>query len=518
MPDLTLYYSSIYYIVLFTILSLFYYWKIPSLMEWLTQKTTNPFWKNTEEKSRPLFYFGFISAGLFGVFLNLPQLESIRIILITLLLMIWVFVSLRIIYTKHTEPTTTRASFIFIIGLTAIYAEFVGIGKLPHFWDLPQLISTLPPITRNLIPIPIALLAGAFFHNIISPLVYQITSKTDTNLDDIAFQHLRMPFTLSVVYIGLAQTIEHVRPYPKAEQFINSLLLSILIVIWSIGFWRAFTQTLDDRKQQREKVDKSTQLFPLFNIIGKAFLSVTFLYWFLTAWGIDPTATLASAGIVGIAVAYASQDTLGSLLAGMAILSDVPYRIGDFLVLENGHRGKVTQIGFRSTRLLTPENIEIVIPNSTMASSSITNLTGGSEKFARIDINAGVAYGSDIDQVKKVLLEIGDSLTHVLHEPEPLRPQVHFMQMGASSLDFVLRVWLEDPLMLYPTQDEANTRIYKTFTKLGIEIPYAKQDVYLYPMKGFPKTDTSNVLNELDQISKPIDQIDRIDDPSQDHS
>jgi MscS family membrane protein len=509
MPNLTNYYPIINYTVISAVILLLYIWKIPIFATWLSQRTSNPFWKETEEKFRSISYNAIICAGLFGIFLNLPVGESTRVALITLLLIIWVFLSLRQIYQQYKESSAGRGFFIFIVSIVAIYAEFVGIGKLPHIWDLPQLIQTLPEITRNLIPIPIALLVGIFFHNVISPLIYQFTSKTETTLDDIAFQHLRMPFTLSIVYLGLAQTIEHVQPYPKAEQFINSLLLSIIIGIWSVGFWKAFAQILDDRKQKREDKGQSTQLFPLFNIIGKAFLSVTFIYWFLTAWGIPPYSTLASAGIVGIAVAYASQDTLGSLLAGIAILSDVPYKIGDFLILEDSTRGKVTQIGFRSTRLLTPENIEIIIPNSTMASSCVTNLTGGPAKFARIDINAGVAYGSDIDQVRTVLLEIGSSLKHVVKSPKDLKPQVHFMQMGASSLDFVLRVWLEDPFLLYETQDEANTHIYKTFTKLGIEIPYSKQDVYLYPMKSFPKEKSTDILTKPSEIVDATSDIEK---------
>jgi len=457
-------------------------WKIPTFMGWCSKKTNNQFWKNTEEKLRPVSYNAIICAGLFGCFINLPLTANTIIVLITLLLVMWVLLSLRQIYSRFTEPSAPRAFFVFTIATVAIYAEFVGIGKLPHIWDIPELIEDLPEITKNLIPIPIALLIAIFFHNVLSSLVYQFTSKTETELDDIAFQHLRLPVTIFIVYLGVVRTVSHMQFTENLEKNLKSFFLSIVIGFWCAGFWKAFNQILEDRKKKREQHNKSTQLFPLFNLIGKAFLSITFLYWFLVAWNIPPYSTIASASIVGIAVAYASQDTLGTLLSGIAIISDAPYKIGDFLVLEDQTRGKVTQIGFRSTRLVTPENIEIIIPNSTMASSSVTNLTGGTDKFARIDINAGVAYGSDIDQIRSILLEIGNSLTHVITTDQDLQPQVHFMQMGASSLDFVLRVWLEDPLMLYPTLDEANTHIYKKFMELGIEIPYSKQDVYLYPM------------------------------------
>ena len=185
-----------------------------------------------------------------------------------------------------------------------------------------------------------------------------------------------------------------------------------------------------------------------------------------------------------MAFAYASQDTLASLLAGVAILTDAPYKLGDFLILENEYRGEVTHIGFRSTRLLTPDNVEIIIPNSIMSSSQIINMSGGPTSYARIDCAAGVAYGSDIQKVQEILYDIASQLDNIAEQDENTKPQVHFVSMGASSLDFVLRIWISDPQKFFELQHQANTLIYERFTEAGIEIPYTKQDVYLYNMNS----------------------------------
>ena len=171
-----------------------------------------------------------------------------------------------------------------------------------HIWDIPELIEDLPEITKNLIPIPIALLVAIFFHNVLSSLVYQFTSKTETELDDIAFQHLRLPVTIFIVYLGVVRTVSHMQFTEDLKKNIESFFLSIVIGFWCTGFWKAFNQILEDRKIKREQQNKSTQLFPLFNLIGKAFKHhiPILVSWLL--WNIPPYSTIASASIVGIAL------------------------------------------------------------------------------------------------------------------------------------------------------------------------------------------------------------------------
>ena len=140
---------------------------------------------------------------------------------------------------------------------------------------------------------------------------------------------------------------------------------------------------------------------PLFQNISMVVLVGGAVYFLFLAWQINVTAWLASAGIVGIAVGFAAKDTLANLFAGVFILVDAPYSVGDFVNLDGGERGRVTQIGLRSTRLLTRDDIEIIIPNSVMGNTKIINESGGPHEKERIRIKVGVAYGSDIDVVRR---------------------------------------------------------------------------------------------------------------------
>jgi MscS family membrane protein len=178
-------------------------------------------------------------------------------------------------------------------------------------------------------------------------------------------------------------------------------------------------------------------------------------------------------------VGFAAKDTLANLFSGVFILADAPYKIGDYIVLDSGERGKVTHIGIRSTRLLTRDDVEITIPNAIMGNSRITNESGGPYEKFRIRVAVGAAYGSDIDQVKAILMAVATGEPEVCEDPAP---RVRFRAFGASSLDMELLCWVENPEFRGRVLDALNTTIYKRFRDEGVEIPYSKHDIYIKEM------------------------------------
>ncbi|MFW2368087.1 MAG: mechanosensitive ion channel family protein, partial [Desulforhopalus sp.] len=150
------------------------------------------------------------------------------------------------------------------------------------------------------------------------------------------------------------------------------------------------------------------------------------------------------------------------------------------IVLDRGERGEITNIGLRSTRILTRDDVEVTIPNSIIGNSTIINQSGGPSEKLRIRVKVGVAYGTDIDQVREMLLEIANHEPLICTTPNP---SVRFKLFGASSLDLELRGWVSRPELRGRATDALNTNIYRAFTEAGIEIPYTKQDLYI---KGLP--------------------------------
>ncbi|MEJ2478370.1 MAG: mechanosensitive ion channel family protein [Desulfobacterales bacterium] len=215
---------------------------------------------------------------------------------------------------------------------------------------------------------------------------------------------------------------------------------------------------------------------PLFSNLLVILVVALALYFVFLAWNIDVTAWIASAGILGLAISFAAKDTLANLFSGVFILTDAPFKLGDFIVLDSGERGEVTHIGIRSTRLLTRDDVEITVPNSIMGNAKITNETGGPYERYRIRVKVGVAYGSDIDTVKSVLMDVAASQPEVCKTPAP---RVRFRAFGDSSLDHELLCWVDRPILRGRVTHLLNTAVYKRFIKEGIDIPFPQRDVYI---------------------------------------
>jgi small-conductance mechanosensitive channel len=136
----------------------------------------------------------------------------------------------------------------------------------------------------------------------------------------------------------------------------------------------------------------------------------------------------------------------------------------------------VTHIGIRSTRLLTRDDIEIIVPNSIMGNTKITNEAGGPHEKYRIRIKVGVSYSSDIDNVHRVLVDLAKNHPDVSKHPEP---RVRFRAFGDSSLDHELLCWVDRPVLRGRVSHKLHTEIYKRFIAEGIEIPFPQRDIHI---------------------------------------
>ncbi len=325
-----------------------------------------------------------------------------------------------------------------------------------------------------------------FIASLISWIIFRVlkilTSKTKSYLDDRLLAIARPPIYYSLVITGFSTAVKII---PITDEISDRLIFgfkTVGVIIWMIALIRVSKIILQqlawgDSKHGLVK----PQTLPLFDNISKVGIVAIAGYIIFQIWGIDMTAWVASAGIVGLAVSFAAKDTLSNLFSGVFILADSPYKIGDYVVLDGSQRGKVTHIGLRSTRLITRNDVEVTVPNSIMGNSKITNQSGGPNPKFRIRVKVGVAYGTDIERVREILMEIALNETLVVKTPEP---RVRFRVFGASSLDFELLCWIQDPELRGRTLDKLNVAIYNKFNEEKIEIPYSKQDLYI---KELPK-------------------------------
>ena len=250
------------------------------------------------------------------------------------------------------------------------------------------------------------ILVGKVADWIISGIIGRIARKSTNDFDDSLVDLVHRPVFVSFVLLGLGLATLRVQ-MPEAAEFMTlGLLKTIAIFVWlgAIGgLNNLLVRTL--RQTQYSKLVQSGMLSLLHNVM-KVVLVAMAVYFVFLAWNIDVTAWLASAGIVGLALSFAAKDTLSNLFAGVSIIVDAPYKTGDYIILDSGERGVVTDIGLRSTRILTRDDVEITVPNGILGNSTIINEAGGPPAQHRIRIGVGVAYGSDLDHVIATLQKV----------------------------------------------------------------------------------------------------------------
>jgi small-conductance mechanosensitive channel len=250
-----------------------------------------------------------------------------------------------------------------------------------------------------------------------------------------------------------------------------------VVLLWLVAGLRICSTLLDALSGLAGRVtwlDERT--VPLFDNLAKIILIGGAVYCLLMTWGLDVKPWLASAGIFGIAVGFAAKDTLANLFGGMFIIVDAPYKIGDFITLDTGERGRVTKIGLRSTRLLTRDDIEITLPNAQIANSKIVNESGGPWLKFRVSINVGVAYGSDVDHVREVLARAVEEVELAIAEPAP---RIRFIEMGDSALIFRVMCWVDEPVLRGQCIDALNTAVYKHLGAESINIPFPQREIHI---------------------------------------
>jgi small-conductance mechanosensitive channel len=325
-----------------------------------------------------------------------------------------------------------------------------------------------------------SIIAAWLVEVVISRLLAAAAAKTETDADDQVVEVIRRPVFLTVLFWGLGYSMSLLLEPEQYRNFVVPLLKTFSIFIWAIAGTRVgeiVLKALAAKERPRSMLQPRT--LPVFDIFMRILVVSGAMYFMFLAWNIDLTAWMASAGVLGIAFGFAAKDTLANLFSGIFILADGPYKVKDWIVLDDNLRGEVTHIGIRSTRILTSDGVEITVPNAVIGNAQLRNETGGPTRRQRLRVSFSVAYGSDVAQVREVVLGCIVGADEVLTTPEP---RVRFRKLGDSGLEFELWAWFEEPPMRDIIVDDLTTRIYDALNVAKIEIPFPKHDVYIRAM------------------------------------
>lgn len=367
--------------------------------------------------------------------------------------------SLVIILFAEINGRSELAYFVFVATLKTLFGGLlvwilyliilVLIEIALHYAPLPLLQKNTKPIIAMVQPL---LFAGAI-------LVLTGEALVDwrlfpTSADAITYiSHLGVTFGDSRVSLGLL----------SAALFLIYTAYCISKIVQSI-----LLQTVLPRKNVDNGVQHSITTLLHYSIMLIGFLMA------LQALGFSLTNLTILGGALGVGIGFGLQAIINNFASGLILLFERPIKVGDTIQIGE-ELAEVKELGLRATILQTFDNAEIVVPNSDLITSQVTNWTL-LERRIRIKIPVGVAYGSDVEKVLKILLDCAEERPEILDTP---KPSALFLAFGASSLDFELRVFIPEFTNRRQVQSELNVDINREFADAGIEIPFPQSDLHI---------------------------------------
>lgn len=328
---------------------------------------------------------------------------------------------------------------------------------------------------------PIMILLATIFFAFLSSFIFKrfllrFAEKTKTELDDKILKALKKPIFWIILLSGVYIAIKSFEPLSTYMEFVDKIIkiLAILIglyvgikVVGGIVWWYA---------RREERVYKT---FAGVKNLVNVFIYIFAILLVLHTLGYDVTALAAGLGIAALAVALAFQSTLSNFFAGIYITAERSVKIGDYVELENGLGGFVVEIGWRSTKIRTLPNNIVVIPNSKLAESIITDYYA-LDKEIGVVIPCGVSYASDLEKVERVTIEVAKRvLKNVEGGVSNFEPFIRYNKFGNSNIEFNVILRVKEFTNKFLITHEFMKELKKAYDKEGIEIAYPCTNVYM---------------------------------------
>ena len=322
----------------------------------------------------------------------------------------------------------------------------------------------------------------------------RFAAKTATHLDDELVRTIRQALWLTVIawavwrIMGLwipvlgAENAEGTWvPYTtQPHDWVSGIWIGLVFVPLS-RFVAHVMHTLESRVIARTKgtpLDETA--LPMINRLVRYVVMSIGVLLAMAHLGFPIGPLLASAGVAGLALSLAARDTLSNLIAGVLLIVDRPFQVGDRIELwnvprETGTWGDVIEIGLRATKIRNPDNLIVVVPNNEIMRRDIISYTMSGDDI-RLRIPFSCAYESDIEQAKTLLVDAARGVRGVKLDPAPI---VVVRGLGPSEVNLQLRVWIHDARNRRSIADEVTEKSMVKFSEAGVEIPYPKRDLHI---------------------------------------
>ena len=326
-------------------------------------------------------------------------------------------------------------------------------------------------------------------------ILRKIVHATQNQYDDQIFDSVGVQIRwLIIIWIVDFATKRLTFLDPEWKQWLESTYFTLIVVLLTWILWKLIDLGFEwyQERQAAQEGDRPNVLPSFLRRTFHLILVVISLAIISNEFGVNLTALLILLGIGGLAVSLAAQDTISDVINGVIILLDQPFRIKDRIgIHELDTWGDVVEIGARTTRIRTRDNRLVIVPNATIGRSQIVNYSFPDPRY-RVQTEIGIAYGSDLEYARSIVLETVRNVEGVL----PGRPvEALFIEFGDSAIKILVRWWIHSFTDTRTMFDKVHSDLYKRLTRAGVEMPYTTFDLNLQmrPKKAASQT------NEIDQ-------------------
>lgn len=324
--------------------------------------------------------------------------------------------------------------------------------------------------------VAVAFLFGVLLRSIITRYLLVWAKKTRIKWDDVLIENLRRWIPVWTLVFGIYIAVDMWNVSSGLTSLVSKLLTTIVVLTVTVAAANIFSTAIS---MLADKDKGALAVSSLSRNITKIIVFIVGGLVILKSLGISITPILGTLGIGGLAVALALQDTLANIFSGIYMTIAKHVRIGDFIKLESGEEGYVADIGWRATKIrMLPNNI-VLIPNSKLSQSIITNYYMPEKEMAVL-VQVGVHYKSDLKKVEKVTIEVGEeTLKEVLGGVAEFKPFIRYHTFDDFSINFTVILRCKEFVDNYMIKHEFIKRLHERYNKEGIIIPFPISDVYI---------------------------------------
>lgn len=340
----------------------------------------------------------------------------------------------------------------------------------------------------SLIAIGVAAVVYLLARAVLGRAQRQWVTRTATQLDDLAVRLLRQALLISSGAWAVWRLLV-IWSLPTVAQWVYAVWIGVLFLPLS-RFIGDLLIAVEEEVVARTSTPLDKTALPMINKAIRFLVIGLGAVLALAELGVEIAPLIAGAGVMGLALSLAAKDTLSNVIAGVLLIVDRPFQVGDRIELwtapnETGSWGDVIEIGLRATKIRNPDNLVVVVPNSQLMLRDIVNYTMSGQDI-RLRIPFSVAYESDIERAKSLLIAIALEVEGVKPDPAPI---VIARGFGPSEVNLQLRVWILDARGRRRIADDISERALRAFAEAGVEIPYPRRELYIRSADGSQPAD-----------------------------